>query len=126
MMSMNNNELQGFPLPNKKAMTTQSQLILACEKLLGWKRSGEYWIRNSEGIKHEDLPAITFDLVHELWSKLTPEQKESYIRKLGDIVCKYGLPSIVRALTYEDFIKLEDATAEQRLAALVETIGGMK
>src|SRR6267142_5617866 len=77
-------------------MTTQDQLILVCEKLLGIVPHSFYCLHCRECKKptetghcphcgeklHKDLPPLTLDLWHECWLKLTPEQKRVCIGNL--------------------------------------------
>jgi|SRR6266436_5958113 len=104
----------------KKPMTLDEQLVLVCEKLLGWifgVSYNEFWRKGHETFTK--LPPLTLDLVHECEQKLNADQRVQYY---------YNLLKVITGgytRTETDFAFL-CATAEQRLAALVETIGGMK
>src|SRR6266705_867547 len=97
-------------------MTTQSQLILVCEKLLGWKRCGEAWIRNSEGIKHKDLPPLTVDLMWEIIGKSNPEQFHRFCVIIGLKAMPNGWQD------WRDTAALFNLTKEQLLNSAVEAI----
>lgn len=118
-------------------MTTQSQLILVCEKLLGWrykessdKKHGDFSWYSPQGFEMQgEPPPLTLDLMHECWLKLTPEQKKECLWHLWNIVTnELATAPKSEFLSWGTgaVINLEDSTKEQRLAALVETIGGMK
>jgi len=124
-------------------MTTQSQLILICEKLLGWKFRYSYkdsrylkfdktriqaW-HSPLGVRHGShtsdpngaLPPLTLDLIWDCEERLTIPQSIEYEKQLekavnGNFI--HGETCLI--------VPSWHATAEQRLAALVETIGGAK
>jgi len=107
-------------------MTIQSQLIFVCEKLLGWKNcrfDGESPCGNAPDAfgSWRQLPPLTFDLVHEFWLKLKPEQKRAFFDYLYE-----GTKSDeeTEAEYWSVMIVIQDSPLEQRLAALVETIKG--
>lgn len=75
--------------------------------LLGWSpMSGDDAV---------EIPRLTLDWVHEAEKKLKSHQMERYARKLAIVV------GDVKMEDYQQFYLIH-ATAEQRLAALVETI----
>lgn len=80
--------------------------------------------RNPKGepATHDDAPPLTLDLMHEAENKLTNEQRRFYIHML----------IAVHPLHYDPFqsddgymrvFHLANATKEQRLEALLKTIG---
>ena len=114
-------------------LTQQDQLILVCEKLLGWRRcetsGSECWIApdgNHTTNGRTTLPPLTLDLTWECEEKLS---KEEFTYKDGFIWsqrCEY-MSQLERIVVKEsDHIQCNfefyHASKEQRLAALVETI----
>jgi len=101
-------------------MTPLSQLIFVCEKLLGWKNcrfDGELPCGNAPDAfgSWRQLPPLTLDLVHECALALKsgkllnePMYYSSYLDGLKDNYGDYAI----------------DATAEQRMSAIIETIKG--
>jgi len=110
-------------------MTVQEQLILVCEKLLGWKHFNRYlgsdkvetgiWKGFDEYGKLSELPPLTLDLMWECEKRLA-HLYPNYVQEL------FKLAPNDPDLDPRTLWPLIHATAEQRLAALVETIGGMK
>ncbi len=70
---------------------------------------------NPEGRKQE-RPPLTLDWWHECWLKMNKTDKAHYFAHLLDFV-DGQFP-----ISWPDLIKLESATAEQRLTALYKTI----
>jgi len=120
-------------------MTLDEQLVLVCEKLLGWKpfkvriddewspNDGEYrtWWKDSCGLE-SPLPPLTLDLMWEcemqameLWGF---GFQATYLLHLQNEVERMR-----RDLNHEQIsVWMMCATKEQRLTALVETIKGTR
>ncbi len=113
-------------------MTTDEQLVLICEKLLGWKNcrfDGESRCGNAPDAfgSWRQLPPLTLDLVHECETVLQTMgiYPEHYAAKLMEMVPRRKTTvSGQRTSHMSHYFDLIHATKEQRLEALVETIKG--
>jgi hypothetical protein len=85
-------------------MTQQEQLILVCEKLLGWKPNPYV------------LPPLTLDLMWEIIGKLTPRQLHRFCVIIGLKTMPNGWQD------WRDTSALFTLTKEQILNSVVEAI----
>lgn len=125
----------------EEGMSVDEQRIFVAE-WMGWdfdpiearewesQISNRCWCKNPDTCKlvikfGTGFPPLTLDWMHSCWLKLPPEQKEVYIWNLWNLVTDmpFSTPS-PELLSWGTgaLIILENSTAEQRLAALVETI----
>lgn len=97
-------------------MTTDEQRIFVCEKLFGIKTPKPDQIAEGYSFQDwvDDLPPLTLDWLHECEKRLPIDSQASYACRL---ISGRWLPE-----TGKQVFRIAHATAEQRLAALVETI----
>lgn len=101
-------------------MTSDEQRIFVAEKLLGIKPPEPHQIGEGYSFQDwvDDLPPLTLDWLHECERKLRPEVANKYADELTKITSFGANPH------WTHCFHLLNATAEERLTALVKVLGG--